>query len=153
MDNKILLQGAGEKDSLIVCRNSQGMEVRATPLRMTQHLGVFEVYNPYSILHLSEFLKEQQKVNIVRPDFKVVVADMQTMLNDLRRWMEQVELGVRSQPSANRNELERDIIRELQNPILPSLIPLFERFEETCGSIEEDLRPAHGTYVKRQIHP
>jgi extracellular factor (EF) 3-hydroxypalmitic acid methyl ester biosynthesis protein len=215
MDNKIALQGGGEKDSLIVCRNSQGMEVRATPLRMTRHLVVFEVYNPYSILQLSEvlnefqiivnerliysgravvsnlvntgilivceatldeawldidlfspinqrdrllsevseFLKEQQKVNIVKPDFKVVVADMQTMLNDLRRWMEQVELGVRSQPSANRNELEREIIRELQNPILPSLIPLFERFEETCSAIEDDLRPAHGTYVKRQLHP
>jgi extracellular factor (EF) 3-hydroxypalmitic acid methyl ester biosynthesis protein len=67
--------------------------------------------------------------------------------------MEQVELGVRSQPSANRNELEREIIRELQNPILPSLIPLFERFEETCASIEDELRPAHGTYVKRQLHP
>jgi extracellular factor (EF) 3-hydroxypalmitic acid methyl ester biosynthesis protein len=214
MDNKISL-GGGEKDSLIVCRNSQGMEVRAIPLRMTRHLVVFEVYNPYSILQLSEvlnefqiivnerliysgravvsnlvntgilivceatldeawldvdlfspinqrdklmgevaeFLKEQQKIYVVKPEFKVVVADMQTMLNDLRRWMEQVELGVRSQPSANRNELEREIIRELQNPILPSLIPLFERFEETCGKIEDELRPAHGTYVKRQIHP
>jgi len=105
------------------------------------------------LAEVGEFLREQQKVNIVRPDFKVVVADMQTMLNDLRRWMEQVELGVRSQPSANRNLLEREIIHELQNPILPSLIPLFERFEETCGTIEEDLRPAHGTYVKRQLHP
>lgn len=215
MDNKISFQGGGEKDSLIVCRNSQGLEVRAIPLRMTRHLVVFEVYNPYSILQLSEvlnefqiivnerliysgravvsnlvntgilivceatldeawldvdlfspinqrdkllsevseFLKEQQKIHIVKPEFKVVVADMQTMLNDLRRWMEQVELGVRSQPSANRNELEREIIRELQNPILPSLIPLFERFEETCGAVPEDLRPAHGTYVKRQLHP
>jgi extracellular factor (EF) 3-hydroxypalmitic acid methyl ester biosynthesis protein len=215
MDNKISFQGGGEKDSLIVCRNSQGMEVRAIPLRMTRHLVVFEVYNPYSILQLSEvlnefqiivnerliysgravvsnlvntgillvceatldeawldvdlfspinqrdkllgevaeFLKEQQKIYVVKPEFKVVVADMQTMLNDLRRWMEQVELGVRSQPSANRNELERELIKELQNPILPSLIPLFERFEETCSKIEDELRPAHGTYVKRQIHP
>ena len=215
MDNKISFQGGGEKDSLFLCRNSQGMEVRAIPLRMTRHLVVFEVYNPYSILQLSEvlnefqiivnerliysgravvsnlvntgillvceatldeawldvdlfspinqrdklkgevaeFLKEQQKIYVVKPEFKVVVADMQTMLNDLRRWMEQVELGVRSQPSANRNDLERELIRELQNPILPSLIPLFERFEETCGKIEDELRPAHGTYVKRQIHP
>lgn len=215
MDNKISFLGGGDKDSLIVCRNSQGLEVRAIPLRMTRHLVVFEVYNPYSILQLSEvlnefqiivnerliysgravvsnlvntgilivceatldeawldvdlfspinqrdklmgevaeFLKEQQKIYIVKPEFKVVVADMQTMLNDLRRWMEQVELGVRSQPSSNRNELERDIIKELQNPILPSLIPLFERFEETCGKIDDELRPAHGTYVKRQLHP
>ncbi|MDX1951529.1 MAG: class I SAM-dependent methyltransferase [Verrucomicrobiota bacterium] len=213
--DKNLSQTAGLKDSLIICRNSQGNEVRATPLRMTRHLVVFEVYNPYSILQLSEvlsefqiimsdrviysgrgvvsnlvntgiilvceatleegwldvdlfspvnqriklqaevaeFLKEQAKLHVVRPDFKVVVADMQTMLLELRRWMEQVELGVRAQPSANRLQLEREIIHELQEPILPSLLPLFERFEETCRSIEEDLRPAHGSYVKRQLHP
>src|SRR5205823_8968400 len=60
MDNKISFQGGGDKDSLIVCRNSQGLEVRATPLRMTRHLVVFEVYNPYSILQLSEVLNEFQ---------------------------------------------------------------------------------------------
>src|SRR6478672_4466962 len=62
MENKLSLQGGGEKDSLIVCRNSQGLEVRATPLRMTRHLVVFEVYNPYSILQLSEVLQEFQIV-------------------------------------------------------------------------------------------
>src|SRR5205085_10592726 len=60
MENKLSLQGGGEKDSLIICRNSQGLEVRATPLRMTRHLVVFEVYNPYSILQLSEVLNEFQ---------------------------------------------------------------------------------------------
>src|SRR6185295_17934561 len=60
MDNKISFQGGGDKDSLLICRNSQGLEVRAIPLRMTRHLVVFEVYNPYSILQLSEVLNEFQ---------------------------------------------------------------------------------------------
>jgi extracellular factor (EF) 3-hydroxypalmitic acid methyl ester biosynthesis protein len=45
-------------DSFIVCRNSQGAQVRATALRMDRHIVVFEVYNPYSIIQLSEVLSE-----------------------------------------------------------------------------------------------
>ena len=45
-------------ESIVSCRNSQGVEIRATPVRMTRHLVVFEVYNPYSILQLSEVLQE-----------------------------------------------------------------------------------------------
>src|ERR1700677_2855721 len=46
------------KDTFIVCRNSQGAEIRATSLRLTRYLVVFEVYNPYSILQLSEVLTD-----------------------------------------------------------------------------------------------
>ena len=214
MDNKVLTQ-SGVRDTVIVCRNSQGIEVRATPLRLTRHMVVFEVYNPYSILQLSEvlgdfriiindrmaysgravvsnlmntgillvceatldeawldvdifsplnqrtkfrdelneFVHEWQKVNTVRPEFKVVVADMHTLLIDMRRWLEQVELGVRSQPSADRVLLEREVIMDLQEPMLPLVGPIFGKFEEECNKIDEDLRPAHSTYVKRQLHP
>src|SRR5436190_5702798 len=144
---------ASERTGFILCRNSQGVEIRATPLRMTRYLVVFEVYNPYSILQLSEvlhefkiimnerlvysgravvsnlvntgivlvceatlddnwldvdlfspmnqrdklltefgdFIKEWQKIHTVLPEFKVVVADIQTLLVDSRRWLEQVE--------------------------------------------------------------
>lgn len=215
MDNKLITPVSGPKDTFIVCRNSQGAEVRASPLRLSRYLVVFEVYNPYSILQLSEvlsdfkiimndrmvysgravvsnlvntgivlvceatldeawldidifsplnqrarlrdefqeFMQEWQKVHIVRPEFKVVVADLQTLLMDLRRWLEQVELGVRSQPSADRMQLEREVIEDLQEPMLPLIEPVFGKFEETCRSLTEDLRPAHSTYVKRQLHP
>ena len=43
-------------ESLIVCENSQGVGIRATLLRMTRYVASFEVYNPYSILQLSEVL-------------------------------------------------------------------------------------------------
>ncbi|MGH7928148.1 MAG: hypothetical protein ACREQV_10155, partial [Candidatus Binatia bacterium] len=64
-DNKLFARPTGERDSIIVGRTSQGYEVRATPLRITRHVVAFEVYNPYSILQLSEVLKE----------FKIVVND------------------------------------------------------------------------------
>lgn len=47
-----------ENESLIVCQNSQGTKLRATLMRMTRYLVTFEVYNPYSILQLSEVLSD-----------------------------------------------------------------------------------------------
>ena len=47
-----------QSQSVIKCRNSQGMEVQANLLRLTRYSVVFEVYNPYSILQLSEVLSD-----------------------------------------------------------------------------------------------
>jgi extracellular factor (EF) 3-hydroxypalmitic acid methyl ester biosynthesis protein len=206
----------GERLSLIICRNSQGAEVRGTLHRLTRYLAVFEVYNPYSIVQLSEvlndfrilmnervvysgravianlvntgimliceasladegwidvdilapaqnkdrllaefaeFLRETEKTYSVAPDFKLVVADIHTLLSDLRRWMEQVELGVRSLPAGDRLTAERDTIRQLEVPILPAVTPLLERFETTAVNITPELQPVHSSYIKRQIHP
>lgn len=216
-DNSLpVLATTGERLSFIICRNSQGVEVRGTLHRLTRYLGVFEVYNPYSIVQLSEvlndfrimmndrvvysgravianlvntgimliceaslsddgwididilspaqnktrlledfaeFLRETEKNYHVLPDFKLVVADMHTLLSDLRRWMEQVELGVRSLPSGDRIQTERETIKKLEEPILPAIAPLLQRFEGTASSISQELQPLHRSYIKRQIHP
>ncbi len=211
-----LNSSAGERLSMVVCRNSQGAEVRATLHRLTRYMAVFEVYNPYSILQLSEvlhdfritmndrlvysgravianlvntgimlileaslseegwidvdifspvrqsdrlgsefaeFLKETEKIYTVQPEFKLVVADMQTLLSDLRRWMEQVELGVRSLPTGDRMEAEREILVKLQDPIVPAVYPLMKRFEEAASSIAPEIQPVHRSYIQRQLHP
>lgn len=210
------LVSSGERLSFIICRNSQGAEVRGTLHRLTRYLAVFEVYNPYSIVQLSEvlsdfrimmndraiysgravianlvntgimliceaslanegwndvdlltpaqskerlladfreFLRETEKVFRVLPEFKVIVADMQTLLADLRRWMEQVELGVRSIPSGDRLQAEREMILEMEEPIVPAIMPLMQRFEASASSIPVELQPVHRSYIKRQLHP
>ena len=205
---------SGERESFISCRNSQGAEVRATPVRLTRFTVVLEVYNPFSIVQISEvlsefritmndrlvysgravvsnivntgimvlceatlddswldvdmfspvthpgrlraefegFLQEWQKIHTVTPGFKVVVADMQTVLADLRRWLEQVELGIRSTPGGNRAQLERDVINDLSPPILKVINELFYRFEIIAGAIDLALQPMHRSYIKRQLH-
>jgi extracellular factor (EF) 3-hydroxypalmitic acid methyl ester biosynthesis protein len=47
----------GSIQSLVTFRNSQGIEARGTLLRLTRTSLVFEVYNPYSIVQLSEVLR------------------------------------------------------------------------------------------------
>jgi extracellular factor (EF) 3-hydroxypalmitic acid methyl ester biosynthesis protein len=203
------------KDTFIICRNSQGTEFRATLLRLTRYTVVFEVYNPYSIIQLSEvltdfrmimndrmiysgravvsnlvnagillvceatledrwldvdifssvhqkgrlqseftdFLSEWEKIYQVTDDLKVVVADLQTFLMDMRRWLEQVELSIRSEPSEDRLHLEKNVILELEKPVASTVKTLFGRYEETYSHIPEELKTIHRSYCKRQLHP
>ncbi len=204
-----------DEESLVLCVNSQGHELRATPVRLTRHLVVFEVYNPYSILQLSEvlqefqifinqrlvysgravvsnlvntgiflvceaslddgwldvdltrpmkassvlrsefdhFITEYKKHDLVIPDFKLVVADLQGFLVELRRWLEQLEFVVRSNPSGDRLDQEVEIINQVLEPALPMLGDYFTRFESAAGSVDNPLQPVHRSYVKRQLHP
>jgi extracellular factor (EF) 3-hydroxypalmitic acid methyl ester biosynthesis protein len=214
-DDKLVIKPPGERDSIIVGRTSQGYEVRAMPLRITRHVVAFEVYNPYSILQLSEvlqefkiivhdrliysgratvsslvntgvvvvcesmldddgwldvdlytlitepkklradfaeFLKEWERIHSILPEYKVVLSDMQNYFLDLRRWLEQVEFGIRS-ASRNSEELEREVIQELVPSVLPSMNGLFARFEEVADKVLPELLPFHRTYAKRQLHP
>lgn len=215
MDTRLITSPTGEKDSFILARNSQGLEVRAGVLRLTRYLVVFEVYNPYSILQLSEvlsdfkiiindrimysgravisnvvntgimliceatlddswldvdlfssvttpnrlreefsqFVQEWHKIERIVPTFKAAVADLQTMLMDLRRWLEQVELGIRSEPGGDRAALERTVIAELEEPILPTVGSWFSRFDDISEKVEEEWRPVHRAFAKRLLHP
>lgn len=45
-------------ESLVLFRNSQGVEARGTLVHITRNIVVFEVYNPYSIVQLSEVLQD-----------------------------------------------------------------------------------------------
>jgi extracellular factor (EF) 3-hydroxypalmitic acid methyl ester biosynthesis protein len=214
-ETKLFGRSSGDRDSIIVGRTSQGYEIRATPLRITRHVVAFEVYNPYSILQLSEvlkefkiivndrliysgratvsslvntgilvvceatlteawldvdlftlitepkklradfsdFLKEWERIHTILPAYKVVLADMQNYFVDLRHWLEQVELGIRSSPARDGSQLEREVIEELVPSVLPSINSLFARFEEVADSVTPELLPFHRTYAKRQLHP
>src|ERR1017187_10547390 len=44
------------KDSLVVCQNHQGIEIRGSLLRFTRYGAVFEIYNPSLVLRMSEVL-------------------------------------------------------------------------------------------------
>lgn len=202
--------------SFVVCRTGQGAEVRGTLHRLTRFTAIFEVYNPYSILQLSEvltdfrvfmndrvvysaravianlvntgimvvceaslmdegwididlfspvhkrdglltefedFIRDTSRVHQVSPEFKVVVADVQIFLSDLRRWMEQVEVGVRSLPPMDRLAAEREVLSRLEPSIVANVLPVMQRVESVAAAIPEELKPVHRSYIKRLIHP
>lgn len=99
------------------------------------------------------FLKDCGQTNRVLPEFKVVMADMQSFFLDLRLWLEQVELMVRSEPNGDRLQLERGLLESLHQPILPAVAPVLEHFETLANKVEPAWQPAHRAYMRRQIHP
>ena len=57
-----------ETSDLISFKNSQGVKARGTLLKLSQNYIVFEVYNPYSIVQLSEVLSD---LTITRADKQI----------------------------------------------------------------------------------
>src|SRR5262249_54216152 len=55
-----------------------------------------------------DFLREWQKYYKIAPQYKVIVADMQSYFSELRLWLDQVELGIRASPSEDRLQLEQE---------------------------------------------
>ena len=99
------------------------------------------------------FMRDWGRNYRVHSEFKVVMADMQSFFLDLRLWLERLELAVRSQPTGDRLQMERDVLEEVQKPVLPAVGPVLEKFEFLANRVEADLQPAHRAYMKRQIHP
>lgn len=101
----------------------------------------------------SKFMITSRKSFVVMPEFKVAVADLQVLLMDLRAWLEQVELGVRSQPSGDRLQLEREAILAIEEEVVRIALQALEKFELVADKVDPDARAAHMSYMKRQIHP
>lgn len=98
-------------------------------------------------------LKDWQKFYKVSPEFKVVVADMQTFLGDLRLWLDKIELGLQLLPAREREQQERDVVQALCAPALTAFASLFEKFEKLAIPSQPDMRVAYSLYAKRLLHP
>lgn len=94
-----------------------------------------------------------QKQYTVRSEFKLHIADMQMFFIELRQWLDQVEMGVRAAAMDNRADVEREITAQLASSVIPIVDGLFEKFEILAGNLEEQQRPLHRAYMKRQLHP
>ena len=201
------------RDSHITCLNSQNIELKASLHRVNRFVVVFEIYNPYSILQVSEvltdfkivindrvvysgravvsglvntglmvvceatlddswqevelfevhdspdklvaefetFLSEYKRLRDVDPEFKVVVTDIETLLTEFRRWLEQVELSLRSVP--NRGQAENEAIDALSEPFSAPVSDVFGRFEQVAAGVERQSEQIHGLHIKRRLHP
>jgi len=157
---KIILQGRTIYTGRAVVRNAVnvGLNVVCEATLYEAHwmdidLGVLSQRDGRLTNEFKTFLGEWQKLYKVLPEFKIIVADMQTFLADLRIWMEQVELGIRALPTGSRFQLEQEVTNELAQVVIPPVNELFEKFETIAKKIEDDQRPAHESYMRQHLHP
>ena len=202
-------------NTTVACKNSQGQQIAANVLRLRRYSATFEVYNPFSLLQLSEvmhgfqirlddrvvysgdaivsnlvntgillicevtlsdawldidflsdregtlpldrqfssFLNEWKIANQVDPEFKMITADLQSLLVGLQRWMEHADLGLRTSTTGDLEELEEKTIRGLEEQLAEQVHEAMGDFEVSARNIPKDNQAAHKFYVRRQIHP
>jgi extracellular factor (EF) 3-hydroxypalmitic acid methyl ester biosynthesis protein len=203
------------KESQVTFQTVEGVELRGTPVRVTRHATVFELYNPSVTPRLSEalgefqiilqgraiysgravvrsvvdagtkivceatlnesswadlnlvlaverkgglaqefktFLQEWQKLYKVSPEFKIIIADMQTFLCDLRLWLDRVELGIRALAKDEREQFEQKTTQEIAQTVIPLINVLFEKFEYIAKDIEGEQKAAHAHYMRQHLH-
>lgn len=100
-----------------------------------------------------ELVQQWRQVQRIRPEYKLIIADLQSFLHELRHWCEQVELGFRPPQERSGEGFERTVVEELAVAVAPCLNALFEQFESVAGRVEEEHRPTHAAYAQRQLHP
>jgi len=99
------------------------------------------------------FLGRWEKLYKIRPEYKLLVADLHTFMTDLRLWLDQLELSIRSLPSGDRLQTEHQVVGELAKATTPALAYFFEQFERTAAQIDPGARVAHAAFCRRQLHP
>jgi extracellular factor (EF) 3-hydroxypalmitic acid methyl ester biosynthesis protein len=99
------------------------------------------------------FLEGWQGVYRIRPEFKVVVADLHSFLADLKLWLDQIDLGIRTRPSAEASAMVTQVMEQLEISAVPAINGMHERFEQIADRLEPDLRPAHQHFARRHLHP
>ena len=101
----------------------------------------------------STFLDDWKAANAVDPEFKMVTADLQSLLVGLQRWMEQADLGLRTSTAGNLDEMENLTVQSLEGQLAEQIHDAMQNFEIAARRIPKDQQAAHKFYVRRQIHP
>ncbi len=99
------------------------------------------------------FVQQHSKAHRISPEFKAVIADIQMFLLDLRSWLEQTELIIRSDPQRNRAPLERELMENLTPRTSAAIGTLFDRFEIVACGVEPEVVAVHQVFARRQLHP
>jgi extracellular factor (EF) 3-hydroxypalmitic acid methyl ester biosynthesis protein len=100
-----------------------------------------------------EHLRRWQKLYLIRPEYKLHLADMESFFEELRAWLDQMDLGIRTAPSKVGRQFENGVTLELGASILPSIDALFQKFEHLAETLEPAIRPVHRMYMQRRLHP
>ncbi len=204
-----------ENVNLVSFKTSEGVELRATPLRLLPQSVTFEIYNPLTAPRVSELLADfkilagdrpvysdkatvssvvshgsitvcavalqgswldvnlfasgdpgknlapafsalvnrWEKFHQILPEYKLAVADIQSFFQELRLWLDQVELGIRGLPAGERAQTEKSVVLKIAKLAEPVFANLFERFEIVAATVPPELIAIHGTFCRRQLHP
>ena len=89
----------------------------------------------------------------IRPEFKVVVADVEIFLSNLQQWLDDAALNMHAHPDGNVAEQERRLMEEAVPRIVAAFNAIHERFEHIAAKIEPEFHAVHQNFARRHLHP
>lgn len=196
-------------ESVVAFRNSQGVRATGTLVHLTRNMVVFEVYNPYSIVQLSEvlsefrvmrgertvysgravvsnlvstglmlivsatlvdpwsdlvglppgdeitrevsqFVQDWEASHALRPEYQLSVTTISSFLNELSRWIGQLEAESRGVAPEER---EHEVVQNLKTSLSDKIHELFGAFESVAGQVSPEEEVAHKSFAQRELHP
>ena len=96
------------------------------------------------------FFQNWQKNYRISAEFKVLVADVQSYLTGVRRWLEGLEFGLN--PQGDKVKSEHAILEAVAPKIIAAFNGQHERFEEILGALPPEARAAHQDFVRQHWH-
>lgn len=148
-DERLIYHGDATVSSLVNSGTSTLCE--ASLEKSLLNIDLSKLDQPEKVLPpaFKSFMTRWQSFYKILPEYKLVIADVQSFLHELRLWLDQLEMRIRGTPE-DRVKMEREILQAL--PINPVLYALFERFEIIAASVPKELVPAHRAFAQRQLH-
>jgi extracellular factor (EF) 3-hydroxypalmitic acid methyl ester biosynthesis protein len=96
------------------------------------------------------FFQNWQNNYRLSPEFKVLVADVQSYLTGVRHWLEGLEFGLKTQ--GDRQEQEQAILKVIAPRIIEAFNGQHQRFEEMIYAAPPEARMAHQDFVRKHWH-
>jgi extracellular factor (EF) 3-hydroxypalmitic acid methyl ester biosynthesis protein len=100
-----------------------------------------------------EFQREWLASYKIRPEFKVVVADVEIFLSNLRQWLDDMALGLYTHFDGEAARREEEVLQRVAPRAVASFNAVHERFEHIASEIEPEFRAVHQNFARRHLHP
>lgn len=102
-----------------------------------------------------DFINEWVRANRLNPAYRLRVDDLRSFLNDLRYWLDQIDLGrdAEADPVSAPIKLDRDEFKELTGPVMPRISELFMGLEEASRALDPVDVDIHKQLAQRDLLP
>ena len=102
---------------------------------------------------LDGFFEDWSRSNAIVDPVKLVVAEAENWFVGVQKWLGRIDLGLKSSPGVDREEMEMGILSELKDGVNERLFELLIDFKGAVEDVEEGAQAMHKSYVRRQLHP
>lgn len=93
--------------------------------------------------------RQRQQESLIKPEFKLLVAEIRTFLSDTRQWLNQAEAEWQQSGAAPDESMETALLLPMAQRVITAFNFQHERFEELAYQISPTDRAVHLAYVRR----